>query len=67
MCKKWPSPKQPHHLAWLDMAWRNWEIILENKNLKQFATKNLDFHLGFVAQSSCLLLFLIWFAGIDVA
>jgi hypothetical protein len=36
----------------------NWEITFENKNLEQFATKSLDFHLGFVAQSSCLLLFL---------
>jgi hypothetical protein len=27
----------------------NWEIILENKNLKQFATRSLDFHLDFVA------------------
>jgi hypothetical protein len=40
------------------MARRNWEIILENRNLKQFATKSFDFHLGFVGQSSCLLLFL---------
>jgi hypothetical protein len=32
------------------------EITLENRNLEQFATRSLDFHLGFIAQSSCLLL-----------
>jgi len=46
---------------------KEFEITLENKNLEQYATKSLDFHLCFVAQSSCLLLLLTWFAGVDVA
>jgi hypothetical protein len=49
------------------MAWRNGEIILENRNLQQFTTRNLDFHLSFKAQSSCLMLLLTRFVGIDVA
>ncbi len=43
------------------------EITLENRNLEQFATRSFDFHLGFIAQSSCLLLLPTWFAGVDVA
>jgi len=40
------------------MAYGNWEITLENRNLKLFATRSLDFHLGFLAQNSYLLLLL---------
>jgi hypothetical protein len=25
--------KKPQHLAWSDMAWGNWEITFENRNL----------------------------------
>jgi hypothetical protein len=60
------NSKKLQHLAWLDMAWRNWEIAFENINSEWFVTKSLDFHLGFLAQSSCLLLLLAWFVGIDV-
>ncbi len=66
---KWSNKnsKKFEHLAWSNMPWRNQEITLENINLKQFVTRSLDFHLGFVAQSFCLFLLLTWFVGIDVA
>ncbi len=65
MHQRWSNKNstKPQHLAWSNMAWGKWEIILENRNLKQFAIKNLDFYLSFVAQSFCLLLLLTWFAG----
>jgi len=69
MHQRWSNrnSKKLQHLAWSNMAWGYWEIILENINLEQFATRSFDIHLDFVVESFCLLLLLTWFAWLDVA